>query len=93
MDKPIIIAGPCVIESMEVLETVAEKLVQLRELYGLDIIFKSSADSFFVREWLAFPRQLDPCKEHLNLPLHLIQMNTFWLQQFLLHPTNPGYRL
>lgn len=44
MEKPIIIAGPCVIESMEVLETVAEKLVQLRELYGLDIIFKSSFD-------------------------------------------------
>ncbi len=44
MDKPIIIAGPCVIESMEVLEVVAEKLVQLKELYGLDIIFKSSFD-------------------------------------------------
>ena len=42
MDKPIIIAGPCVIESMEVLEVVAEKLVQLKEQYGLDIIFKSS---------------------------------------------------
>ena len=44
MDKPIIIAGPCVIESMEVLEVVAEKLVQLKEQYGLDIIFKSSFD-------------------------------------------------
>ena len=44
MEKPIIIAGPCVIESMEVLEVVAEKLVQLKEQYGLDIIFKSSFD-------------------------------------------------
>lgn len=44
MDKPIIIAGPCVIENMEVLEVVAEKLVQLKEQYGLDIIFKSSFD-------------------------------------------------
>lgn len=44
MDKPIIIAGPCVIESMEVLEVVAEKLVQLKVQYGLDIIFKSSFD-------------------------------------------------
>ena len=44
MNKPIIIAGPCVIESMEVLEQVAEKLVLLREQFDLDIIFKSSFD-------------------------------------------------
>jgi len=44
IEKPVIIAGPCVIESMEVLETVAQQLVQLREQYGLDIIFKSSFD-------------------------------------------------
>ena len=44
MNKPIIIAGPCVIESMDVLEVVAEKLVQLREQFGIDIIFKSSFD-------------------------------------------------
>ena len=31
--KPIIIAGPCVIESMECLETVAEELVRLNEKY------------------------------------------------------------
>ncbi|MBQ9640549.1 MAG: 3-deoxy-8-phosphooctulonate synthase [Bacteroidaceae bacterium] len=42
--KPIFIAGPCVIESMEVLEAVAEKLVLLREQYGVDFIFKSSFD-------------------------------------------------
>ena len=32
------------IESMEILEQVAEKLVMLREQFDLDIIFKSSFD-------------------------------------------------
>ena len=39
-----IIAGPCVIESMECLEQVAEELVRLNEKYDLDIIFKASFD-------------------------------------------------
>ena len=43
-NKPIFIAGPCVIESMEVLETVAEELVRLNQKYDLDIIFKASFD-------------------------------------------------
>lgn len=42
--QPIIIAGPCVIESMEVLETVAQELVRIRQTLGIDIIFKSSFD-------------------------------------------------
>ena len=42
--KPIFIAGPCVIETMDVLEAVAEQLVLLREQFGIDIIFKSSFD-------------------------------------------------
>ncbi|MCI6160309.1 MAG: 3-deoxy-8-phosphooctulonate synthase [Prevotellaceae bacterium] len=42
--KPTIIAGPCVIESQELLETVARKLVSLNNEYGLDIIFKASFD-------------------------------------------------
>ena len=42
--KPTIIAGPCVIESMECLEEVAQELVKLNEKYELDIIFKSSFD-------------------------------------------------
>ena len=42
--KPIIIAGPCVIESQECLNEVAEKLVRLNKKYDLDIIFKSSFD-------------------------------------------------
>ena len=39
-----IIAGPCVIESAELLDTVAAELVRLNGKYGLDIIFKSSFD-------------------------------------------------
>lgn len=42
--NPIIIAGPCVIESQECLETVAEELVRLNQKLGLDIIFKASFD-------------------------------------------------
>ena len=42
--KPIIIAGPCVIESQECLYEVAEELVRLNKKYDLDIIFKSSFD-------------------------------------------------
>jgi 2-dehydro-3-deoxyphosphooctonate aldolase (KDO 8-P synthase) len=42
--KPIFIAGPCVIESQECLETVARELVRLNAKYGLDIIFKASFD-------------------------------------------------
>ena len=38
------IAGPCVIESMEVLETVAAELVRLQDKYGIEIYFKSSFD-------------------------------------------------
>lgn len=39
-----IIAGPCVIESAELLDTVATELVRLNAKYGVDIIFKSSFD-------------------------------------------------
>ena len=42
--KPIIIAGPCVIESQECLNEVAEELVRLNKKYDVDIIFKSSFD-------------------------------------------------
>ena len=40
----VLIAGPCVIESAELLDTVAAELVRLNKQYGLDIIFKSSFD-------------------------------------------------
>lgn len=42
--NPIIIAGPCVIESMECLETVAQELVRINKTLGTEIIFKSSFD-------------------------------------------------
>lgn len=42
--KPTIICGPCVIESMECLEQVAQEVVRLNKIYDLDIIFKSSFD-------------------------------------------------
>ena len=44
MKEATIIAGPCVIESAELLDTVARKLVEINEKYGTDIIFKASFD-------------------------------------------------
>ena len=38
------IAGPCVIESQELLATVAEELVRINRALGTDIIFKASFD-------------------------------------------------
>mgnify|MGYP002711091649 CR=1 FL=1 len=38
------IAGPCVIESMELLDTVAQELVRINQNLGTDIIFKASFD-------------------------------------------------
>lgn len=43
-NKPIFIAGPCVIESKEILDEIALELVRLNEKYNLNIIFKSSFD-------------------------------------------------
>ena len=42
--KPIFIAGPCVIESAECLDTIAERIVDINNRLGVDIIFKSSFD-------------------------------------------------
>ncbi|MDO4496767.1 MAG: 3-deoxy-8-phosphooctulonate synthase [Bacteroidales bacterium] len=42
--KPVIIAGPCVIESQECLETVAQELVRINQNLGVDVIFKASFD-------------------------------------------------
>jgi 2-dehydro-3-deoxyphosphooctonate aldolase (KDO 8-P synthase) len=41
---PIFLAGPCVIESAELLDTVATELVKLKELYQTEIYFKASFD-------------------------------------------------
>lgn len=38
------VAGPCVIESAELLDCVAEKLVEINSRLGVDIIFKASFD-------------------------------------------------
>ena len=43
-NKTTIIAGPCVIESAELLDTVARKLVEINAKLGTDIIFKASFD-------------------------------------------------
>ena len=44
MKRPVLIAGPCVIESAELLDTVAAKLVEINQKLGTDIIFKASFD-------------------------------------------------
>lgn len=44
MKYPIFIAGPCVIESSELLDIVAKELVHLNNKYNIQIIFKSSFD-------------------------------------------------
>lgn len=42
--KPIFIAGPCVIESMDLLEAVAAKLVEIKNNIGCEVYFKASFD-------------------------------------------------
>lgn len=42
--KTTIIAGPCVIESAELLDNVAKELVRINEKWGTNIIFKASFD-------------------------------------------------
>lgn len=44
MEKPIFIAGPCVIESMELLDVVAARIAEINRRLGTDIIFKASFD-------------------------------------------------
>lgn len=42
--KQVFIAGPCVIESQALLDTVAQELVRLNKRFGTEIIFKASFD-------------------------------------------------
>lgn len=42
--KPVFVAGPCVIETAEVLQSVAETISGINRKLGLDIIFKASFD-------------------------------------------------
>lgn len=44
MKKPVIIAGPCVIESKDLIEQVAQELVRINQKLDIDIIFKASFD-------------------------------------------------
>ena len=44
MEKPVFIAGPCVIENAELLDTVARELIRINSNLGTDIIFKASFD-------------------------------------------------
>ena len=44
MERAKIIAGPCVIESAELLDTVAARIVEINHALGTDIIFKASFD-------------------------------------------------
>ena len=44
MNNMKLIAGPCVIETAELLDTVARKLVEINRQLGTDIIFKASFD-------------------------------------------------
>lgn len=43
-NQPFLIAGPCVIESQDLLNTVAAELKRLEQQFGIPIIFKSSFD-------------------------------------------------
>lgn len=42
--KPIVIAGPCVIESAALLDEVAGELVRLKQIFDIEIYFKASFD-------------------------------------------------
>lgn len=44
IQQPLFIAGPCVIESQALLDTVATELVAINKALGTDIIFKASFD-------------------------------------------------
>lgn len=77
MTKTIFIAGPCVIESMELLQTVAEELSRLRETLDIDIYFKASFDKANRTSLHSFRgpgmekglQMLQQIKEHYHLPV------------------------
>lgn len=75
--RPIIIAGPCVIESLDCLLSVAEEIRRLDDLFNLDIIFKSSFDKANRTSLHSFRglgletglRYLSEVKARFNLPI------------------------
>ena len=42
--QPVFIAGPCVIESMDVMDAVAQELVKIQQQFGVTVYFKASFD-------------------------------------------------
>ena len=42
--QPVFIAGPCVIESMDVMDVVAQELVNIQQQFGVTVYFKASFD-------------------------------------------------
>jgi len=75
--KPVFIAGPCVIESMDCLREVAREVKRLKDLYKLDIYFKASFDkanrtsitSFLGPGLKKGLQMLGDIKEEFGLPL------------------------
>lgn len=75
--KPVFIAGPCVIESMDCLREVAREVKRLKDLYRLDIYFKASFDKANRTSITSFRgpglkkglQMLGDIKEEFGLPL------------------------
>lgn len=75
--KPIFIAGPCVIESAELLDVVAAELARIREVTGATVYFKASFDKANRTSIRSFRgpglerglRMLADVKEKYGLPL------------------------
>lgn len=73
--KPVFIAGPCVIESAELLDIIAQHLVKINTNLGTDIIFKASFDKANRTSLSSFRgpgirkgvQMLDEIKEKYNL--------------------------
>lgn len=76
-DKPLFIAGPCVIECAELLDEVATELVRLKETLGIEIVFKASFDKANRTSVCSFRgpgldkglQMLDDIKSRYGLPL------------------------
>lgn len=83
--KPIFIAGPCVIESAELLDTVAQQLVEIRKRHDAEIIFKASFDKANRTSLSSFRgpgidkglQMLGDIKERYGLPL-LTDIHEAW---------------
>jgi 2-dehydro-3-deoxyphosphooctonate aldolase (KDO 8-P synthase) len=74
---PLFIAGPCVIESQELLYEVADELKRIEEKYNITVVFKSSFDKANRTSISSFRgpgledglNMLNKVKERFNLPL------------------------